>query len=151
TLDGVDRRLAADDLLVTTGAEPVAIAGVMGGQDSEVSEPTTTVLLESAYFDPATVRRTARRLELRSEASYRFERGVDIEGVPAALDRAAVRRAQLAGGEGAPGIVEAYPAAAPPPHAIHVRPKRVEEILGISLSRSEITGSLKALGAAVTA
>ena len=149
TLDGVERRLASDDLLITTGAEPIAIAGVMGGQDSEVSERTTSVLLESAQFDPTSVRRTARRLELRSEASYRFERGVDIEGVPPAADRAAMLLAQLAGGEVAPGLVEAYPAPLPP-HAIHVRPKRVEDILGVRLSRSEMTGSLKALGAAVT-
>jgi len=150
TLDGTERRLASDDLLITTGAEPIAIAGVMGGADSEVSARTTTVLLESAYFDPATVRRTARRLELRSEASYRFERGVDIEGVPAAIDRAAVLLKQLAGGDVAPGIVEAF-TAPPPVNPIHLRPKRVEEMLGLRLSRPEMTGTLKALGIAVSA
>jgi phenylalanyl-tRNA synthetase beta chain len=150
TLDGNDRRLAADDLLITTGEEPIAIAGVMGGAESEVEEQTTMVLLEAAAFDPASVRRTARRLELRSESSYRFERGVDVNGVPAAIDRAALLLKQLAGGEVAPGIVESYPQ---PPlgAAIHVRPKRVEEILGIALTRGEVTGTLKALGATVTA
>ena len=150
TLDGVERQLDAPDLLVTTGVEPIALAGVMGGAESEVSARTTAVLLEAAYFDPASVRRTARRLEVRSEASYRFERGVDIEGVPAAIDRAAALLAQLAGGDVAPGIVEAYPNPLLPT-AISVRPKRVEELLGLALGRSEVTGALKAVGAAVTA
>jgi phenylalanyl-tRNA synthetase beta chain len=150
TLDGVDRQLAADDLLITTGDEPIAIAGVMGGADSEVSERTTTVLLESAAFNPASVRRTARRLELRSEASFRFERGVDVEGVAAALDRAAALLEKLAGGAVAPGIVESYPAP-PAPSPIEVRPRRVDDILGERLTRSEISGTLKALGAAVSA
>jgi phenylalanyl-tRNA synthetase beta chain len=150
TLDDTDRELAADDLLITTGVEPIAIAGVMGGAESEISARTTTVLLESASFDPASVRRTARRLDLRSEASYRFERGVDIEGVLPAADRAAALLAQLAGGEVATGVVEAYPSP-PEPAPIHVRPKRVEDVLGVSLSRSEITAALKALGATVSA
>jgi len=150
TLDGIERQLAADDLLITTGAEPIAIAGVMGGADSEVSPSTTTVLLESAAFDAASVRRTARRLELRSEASYRFERGVDVEGVPAALDRAAALLERVAGAATAPGIVESYPAPVPP-DPISVRPRRIEEILGVHLTRSEVTGTLKTLGAAVSA
>ena len=148
TLDGVERRLAPDDLLITTGETPIALAGVMGGADTEVSERTTTVLLESASFDPASIRRTARRTELRSEASFRFERGVDIEGVPAAIDRAAALLKQLAGGEVAPGIVENYPNPQRP-GAIHLRPKRAEELLGIGIGRSEMSGALKSLGATV--
>ncbi|MGH7786745.1 MAG: phenylalanine--tRNA ligase subunit beta, partial [Candidatus Binatia bacterium] len=150
TLDGVERTLAPDDLLITTGAEPIALAGVMGGGDSEVTDATTTVLLESAAFDPTSIRRTARRTELRSEASFRFERGVDPDGVPTALDRAAALLKQLAGGEVAPGVVEAYPGAQPP-SPIHVRPKRVEEILGVGPSRAEMVAALKAIGAAVGA
>jgi phenylalanyl-tRNA synthetase beta chain len=150
TLDGTQRQLTSDDLLITTGAEPIAVAGVMGGGDSEISPATTTVLLESAYFDPASVRRTSRRLELRSEASYRFERGVDIEGVGPAAERAAALLAELAGGEVAPGLVEAYPSPAQLA-AIHVRPKRVAEILGAGVSRSEITTALKALSITVSA
>jgi phenylalanyl-tRNA synthetase beta chain len=150
TLDGVDRQLAGDDLLITTGDEPIAIAGVMGGAHSEVSDRTTAVLLEAAAFDPAGVRRTARRLELRSEASFRFERGVDVEGVPTALDRAAALLEQLAGGAVAPGVVESYPAPASP-NPIELRPRRVEDILGVRLTRGEITGALKALGATVSA
>lgn len=148
TLDGVERRLAADDLLITTGETPIALAGVMGGADTEVSDRTATVLLESASFDPASIRRTARRTELRSEASFRFERGVDVDGVAAAIDRAAALLKQLAGGEVAPGIVESYPNPQKP-SPIHLRPKRVEELLGISVGRSEMSGALKALGATV--
>lgn len=148
TLDGVERRLAPDDLLITTGETPIALAGVMGGADTEVTDGTTTVLLESASFDPASIRRTARRTELRSEASFRFERGVDIEGVIPALDRAAALLKQLAGGDAAPGVVEAYPTPFRP-SAIHLRPKRVEEILGAAVGRTEMGSALKGLGATV--
>lgn len=148
TLDGVDRALAPDDLLITTGETPIALAGVMGGAATEVSERTTTVLLESASFDPASIRRTARRTELRSEASFRFERGVDVEGTIAALDRAAALLKQLAGGEVAAGVVESYPNPHQP-SAIHLRPKRTEELLGADVPRSEMIGALKAIGATV--
>ncbi|MGD9764873.1 MAG: phenylalanine--tRNA ligase subunit beta [Candidatus Binatia bacterium] len=150
TLDGVQRALAREDLLITTGADPVAVAGVMGGADSEVTETTTAVLLEAAHFDPSSVRRTARRLELRSEASFRFERGVDIGGVTAAIDRAASLLQQLAGGAVAPGIVESYPGKQTPP-AIRLRPKRVGELLGSAVPRAEIRRALKSLGAVVNA
>jgi phenylalanyl-tRNA synthetase beta chain len=150
TLDGATRELASDDLLITTGAEPIAIAGVMGGADSEVSEATVNVLLEGAWFDPASVRRTRRRLDLSSEASFRFERHVDIGGVTAALDRAAALIKQVAGGEVAAGVVEAHPGR-PAPRAIALRPRRVEEILGAELGRTEVTGVLKSLGLAVSA
>jgi phenylalanyl-tRNA synthetase beta chain len=86
TLDGQTRRLQPDDLLIWSGDVPIAIAGVMGGADSEVTEETRTILLESAWFAPASVRATAKRLGLRTEASFRFERAVDIEGVAAAAD-----------------------------------------------------------------
>jgi phenylalanyl-tRNA synthetase beta chain len=150
TLDGVDRVLAPEDLLITTGAQAIALAGVMGGAETEVTAGTTTVLLESAAFDPTSIRRTARRLELRSEASYRFERGVDVEGVGTALERAAALLTQLAGGTIAPGAVEARPHA-PAPSAIHLRPKRVEDLLGRAVGRGEMTTTLKALGATVSA
>jgi phenylalanyl-tRNA synthetase beta chain len=148
TLDGAGRELDAADLLITTGAEPVAIAGVMGGAATEVSGATSTVLLESAWFEPGVVRRTARRLGLHSESSYRFERGVDIEGVPAALDRAAALLHDLAAGEVAPGMVDVYPhvrRSAP----IEVRLKRVNDVLGTSFGRPEVIAAAKALGAAV--
>ncbi len=89
TLDNLTRTLDPNDLLIADSDKPLAIAGVMGGLNSEVSDSTTTILLESAYFEPMTVARTARRLGLRSEASYRFERGIDRAGQVGALIRAA--------------------------------------------------------------
>lgn len=150
TLDGVTRQLEPDDLLITTGPEPIAVAGVMGGADTEVTEATATVLLESAWFDPASVRRTRRRLDLPSESSFRFERGVDVAGVPLALDRAAALLRQLADGQVGAGIIDVYPNRSTPA-PIQLRSKRIEELLGVSLNRSEIAGALKALGAGVAA
>jgi phenylalanyl-tRNA synthetase beta chain len=149
TLDGVERALQADDVLITTGAEPVAIAGIMGGAASEVTDATTTVLLESAWFDPGSVRRTARRLDLPSEAAYRFERGVDPAGVVAALDRVAALIERVAGGTVAPGVIDVFPGHQPPA-PIHVRLRRVEEVLGVNVNRTEVTARLKALGANVS-
>ncbi|HVN86743.1 MAG TPA: phenylalanine--tRNA ligase subunit beta [Candidatus Binatia bacterium] len=148
TLDDKERDLDPDDLLITTGAEPVAIAGVMGGANSEVSAETRNILLESAWFEPSTIRRTARRLGLRSEASYRFERGVDIAGVVPALDRAAALIAELGGGTVAPGVVEAYPR---PRHApeIDLRVSRIEFLLGVPVTRREASNALRRLGATV--
>jgi phenylalanyl-tRNA synthetase beta chain len=148
TLDGVVRALDREDLVIATGAEPVAIAGVMGGADSEVVDETTDLLLESAWFDPSSVRRTARRLDLASEASYRFERGVDIDGVPAAVDRAAALITEVAGGAVAKGIIDVYPGRMVP-RAIELRPQRVSEILGCAVSRDQVRSIMKALGAAV--
>src|SRR2546426_2267297 len=91
TLDGVERALATDMLVIADGATAVALAGVMGGEAREISGATTDVLLESAWFEPVAVRRTARALGLRTDASHRFERGADPEGVLPALDRAAQR------------------------------------------------------------
>jgi len=150
TLDERDRTLEPGDLLITTGAEAVAIAGVMGGANSEVTPETRNILLESAWFDPSTVRSTGRRLGLRSESSYRFERGVDLEGVLPALDRAAALMAELGGGRIAPGVVEAYPS--PRRRAvIDLRVPRVEFLLGLPVSRSEAAAALHRLGARVRA
>lgn len=98
TLDGVDRPLVADDIVIADEEGPVALAGVMGGARTEVSATTTNVLLEAATFDPRSVRKTAKRLGMHSEASHRFERGVDGEGVPGAGSRAAAYIAQLGRG-----------------------------------------------------
>jgi phenylalanyl-tRNA synthetase beta chain len=148
TLDDRERELDSNDLLISTGADPVAIAGVMGGANSEVTAQTRNILLESARFDPASVRRTAKRLGLRSEASYRFERGVDVEGVVSAIDRAAALIAELAHGQIAPGVVEAYPA--PRPRTmIDLRVPRIEFMLGVPVSRAEATSALRRLGATV--
>ena len=148
TLDEQSRALQADDLLITTGAHPVAIAGVMGGADSEVTDQTRRVLLESAWFAPGAVRRTAKRLGLRTEASYRFERCTDIEGVPVAADRAAGLIAKLAGGVVARGRVDAYPSVRPTA-SIALRLKRVDDLLGMTVARADVIGKLKALGMGV--
>jgi phenylalanyl-tRNA synthetase beta chain len=145
TLDGQKRRLEPDDLLITAGAGPVALAGVMGGGNSEVTDNTTRVVLESAWFAPAQIRRTARRLGVRTEASYRFERSVDIEGVALAADRAAALLAELAGGSVARGRVDAYVHPYTPP-PIALRLKRVDDLLGMTLPRAEVVKHLKALG-----
>ena len=110
TLDGVERSLHATDLLVCDGAVPLALAGVMGGIDSEVRGSTRAVLLESANFAPASIRRTAKRLALHSEASHRFERGVDPEATVPALNRAAYLLREFAGGRAEAGIADSYPA-----------------------------------------
>ncbi len=106
TLDGVERHLAADDLVVTNSGQGVALAGVMGGAETEVSESTTEVLLEAAYFDPARIRKTARRHALHSESSHRFERSVDPQRVLAAMNYAAHLMIELCGAEAAVGYAQ---------------------------------------------
>ncbi len=98
TLDNVVRNIDQDILMICDGNGPVAVAGVMGGLDSEVTDKTTNVLLESACFNPVSVRRTARKLNLPSEASYRFERGVDPGGTIDAMERAVTLMCEVAGG-----------------------------------------------------
>jgi phenylalanyl-tRNA synthetase beta chain len=106
-LDGETRELSASDLVICDAERPIALAGVMGGADTEVGDETRDLLIESAHFHPTIVRLTARRHGLQTEASYRFERGVDREGVVRAADRVARLIVEWAGGEVAPGIVEA--------------------------------------------
>jgi phenylalanyl-tRNA synthetase beta chain len=109
TLDGRDRRLTADDTLITSGEQALALAGIMGGEDSEVREDTTRVLIESAHFPPATVRRTMRRLGMSTEGGQRWARGVDPEGAQPVCDQAARLMAALAGGTVAAGRLRAGP------------------------------------------
>ena len=146
TLDGHERKLGARDLVIADAERAVAIAGVLGGANTEVSETTRDVLLESAHFDPARVRHTGRRLGVFSEASLRFERGVDPEGVRRAADRAARLLAELAGGEVSAGVVEAK--GRPPERCAEVRlePARVNRLLGTSLGEAEIAASLGRVG-----
>src|SRR5262249_55139119 len=137
------------DLVIADGAGPVALAGVMGGQESEVTAGTTSILLESAFFTPSSVRRTARRLGLLSQAAYRFERRVDPEQVGPALDAAAALIARLASGTVAPGVVRAEGDRrdlVPPP--IRFRPARASAVLGVPVAKIEATRRLRALGAA---
>ncbi len=133
TLDGQERILAGADMLICDRNVPVALAGIMGGENSEITESTTDILLESAFFDPPSIRRTSKRLGLHTESSHRFERGADIDMVPKALDRAAGLIAQLAGGNVAKGCVDNFPS---PKHPVSVtfRPERANSVLGLSLS-----------------
>ncbi len=148
TLDGQARVLAPDDLLICDRDHAVAVAGVMGGENSEVREQTTEVLLESAYFIPETVRRTARRLGLRSEASYRFERGVDPQGTVLALDRAAALITHLAGGQVSRSVIDVCPQPLLPVQ-VFLRTQRVTQLLGVAVERQEIQRCLRTLGMAV--
>jgi phenylalanyl-tRNA synthetase beta chain len=145
TLDGVERVLSADDLVIADRDRPSALAGVMGGGDSEISAGTTRVLLESAWFEPTGVRRTARRHGLHTEASHRFERGVDPAGVVAALDRCAALIAELAGGTVRKGRVDAHPHRHRPVE-VALAWKRPAEILGKPVSRREARTLLTSLG-----
>ena len=145
TLDGVSRRLEEDDLVIADAVRPVALAGVMGGSASEVSAATTRVLLESAHFDPKSVRRSSKRHGLHTEASHRFERGVDPEMIVVALDRAAALIAELGQGGIAKGRLEAgkKPKAK---KAIALRPARAELVLGRVVTQKEIRSTLSRLG-----
>jgi phenylalanyl-tRNA synthetase beta chain len=145
TLDGVERELAPEDLLICDGDIPVALAGVMGGADSEVKAETRSILLESANFDPTAIRRTAKRLGLHSEASHRFERGVDPEGTLVALSRAVNLLAALASGVPLPAVADRYPGRAKPA-TLFLREKRVEEILGVRIGAQQAEKLLRALG-----
>jgi phenylalanyl-tRNA synthetase beta chain len=145
TLDGVERELLPEDLLICDGDTAVALAGVMGGMNSEVGDDTHSVLLESANFDPTTIRRTAKRLGLHSEASHRFERGVDPEGTLAALDRAVYLLARCAQGEVVSGSVDRY-ARRPKPETILLREERIASLLGVRIDGKEVERLLQALG-----
>ena len=141
TLDGQERRLCSDDLVICDGEGPVALAGIMGGENSEVGPNTTDILLESAYFNPATVRRTSKRLGMHTEASHRFERGADIDMVPVALDRAASLIVEVAGGELAKGAIDCYSAPLAE-RQITLEVSRTNEVLGLKLAGEEIIGLL---------
>lgn len=149
TLDGQERTLAPGDLVIADAEGILAVAGVMGGRDSEVTGATADVLIESAQFHPSRVRRTARRLGLHTDASYRFERGVDPEGVARAADRAARLLAELAGGSVCRGTLEARGEALPRPGAIALRPEHVNRLLGTALRPREIAELLARVDVAV--
>jgi phenylalanyl-tRNA synthetase beta chain len=145
TLDGRDRALSPDMLMICDAERPVAVGGVMGGADTEVTPRTTSVLLESACFHPGSIRRTARALGLHTEAAYRFERGTDVESVVVAADRAAQLMADLAGGRVARGAIDRYPVPAARPR-IALRPERIQRLIGACPPRAEIIRILRALG-----
>jgi len=148
TLDGVERKLSSGMLLICDGKRPVALAGVMGGQNSEVTESTVDIFLESAYFSPSSIRRTSKSVGLHTEASHRFERGTDPEGLIAALDRAARLIEDVAGGKVATGRADEYPARISMP-AVSVRTDRVNALLGTELAKEEVADILRRLQIAV--
>lgn len=144
TLDGTERKLKPHHLLITNGREPVAIAGVMGGANSEVHDGTTTVIIEAAYFNPASVRKTSRELGLRSDASTRFEKGVDQNRVIEAGERAAALMADLAGGEVLSGTV-LFDELDKEPKRVTVSPDFINERLGMKIPFEEMESILDRL------
>src|SRR5512136_868023 len=137
SLDGVDRELRPDMLVIADQTIPVAIAGVMGGAESEVTETTTSVLLESANFNPVSIRRTSSGLKLRSEASMRFERGISPELTVPAIRRATQLMLQIAGGKAAKGIADAYPGKRAA-KTIRLRASSISQLLGLDVSQEQI-------------
>ncbi|MBB64434.1 MAG: phenylalanine--tRNA ligase subunit beta [Waddliaceae bacterium] len=145
TLDSQKRTLRSDSLMICDGAKSTAIAGVMGGELSEVSDNTTNVLLESAYFNPSSVRRTSKAFDLSTEASKRYERGTDPNNVLPALEYASDLIAKLSGGEVVPGIIDVKDSDFPK-QKIACRIKRVNQILGTNLSLAEVEEIFVRLG-----
>ena len=144
TLDEAERTLKSHNLVITNGKEPVAIAGVMGGLNSEVHDGTTTVVIESAYFAPSSVRQTSKEIGLRSDASTRFEKGVDPERVIAAAERAAQLMAEIAGGEVLAGSVS-IDELDKTPARITVSPDYINNRLGMKISLEEMLSILDRL------
>ncbi|MBM4376364.1 MAG: phenylalanine--tRNA ligase subunit beta [Deltaproteobacteria bacterium] len=148
TLDGVSRTLSSDDLVITDGERPLALAGVMGGADSEIGSETRRVLLECAYFSPRGIRRASRRHGLHTEASHRFERGIDPEGVPEVLAHAAALMTRLAGASAVPGSILAGISPSPRP-TVRYRHARATGILGFEVSLERASAILTRLGCEV--
>lgn len=144
TLDDVEREMDAGMLLITDNNRPVALAGVMGGQNTEINDNTVNVLIESACFYGVGIRKTARKLALRSDSSMRFEKGVDINGVIYAANRAAQLMQELGEGEIVSGICDEYPEPQVP-RQIVLRPQRVNYLLGTSLSAYEVKSYMEKL------
>jgi phenylalanyl-tRNA synthetase beta chain len=144
-IDGSEIKLDAEDLVIADAQHPVALAGVMGGRDSEVTGESHEVLLEAAYFEPATVRKTARRHGLQTDASYRFERGADRERMTMALGRAAQMIQEIAGGEIIKGTLDLQTTIVEPsPLALEIG--RVNRLLGVNLTSTEVADHLVSLG-----
>ena len=145
TLDGVERTLDHGMLVIADAREPVALAGIMGGLDSEISLATTDVLIESAYFNPDSVRRTARKLGMDTEASRRFERGADCENVLRAQARCVELICEIAGGVATEGAIDVYPKPLEP-RTVKLRPARVGALTSVKVDESEMKRILQALG-----
>jgi phenylalanyl-tRNA synthetase beta chain len=142
TLDGKERTLISETLMICDAEKPIAVAGVMGGANTEISDTTTNILMESAYFDPRNIRRTSKFLSLSTEASYRFERGTDINITVAAVNRAAQMIQELAGGELLKGSLDVYPKKRKPV-TLKARISRINSVIGISLTKAQIISLLR--------
>lgn len=145
TLDEQKRTLTSDMLLIADEQKGIALAGVMGGANTEINDQTVDVLIESAYFSPANIRRTSKQLGLRSESSYRFERGADVGICDWASQRAVQLILETAGGQLAEGVVDAYPKPVEPKR-VTLRHRKVNELLGITLQPEEMEFYLGQLG-----
>ncbi|MCH8826714.1 MAG: phenylalanine--tRNA ligase subunit beta [Chloroflexi bacterium] len=145
TLDGVNRKLEPPMLVIADVSDPVGMAGVMGGSNTEIDETTNAVLLESANFSPTNTRRTRNALGVSTEASYRFERGIRAELAPLALRRATQLMVELAGGKAAPGIIDVYPGEKPAP-VVKISRRRIRQVLGVDYSLAKIEEVLISLG-----
>jgi phenylalanyl-tRNA synthetase beta chain len=149
SLDEKERMLRADTLMICDGVKPVAIAGIMGGLNSEIKDDTRMVLLEGAYFNPTSIRKSSRWLGMSTDAAFRFERGIDPEGVVRALNRAAQLIADLSGGVVCRGYIDQYPQKIESPRDIPLRISRVRDILGKAIAPAQIVRILKNIGMAV--
>jgi phenylalanyl-tRNA synthetase beta chain len=150
TLDGIERMLTGEMLVIADSERAVAMAGIMGGEDSEISSNTVDVLIESAYFDPDSVRRTARKLGMDTEASRRFERGADRENVLRAQQRCVELICELAGGVATEDTIDEYPNPVSP-REVNFCPARVKELSSISVETKDIERILNGLGFETTA
>lgn len=145
TLDDADRKLSADDLMICNVDGPMCIAGVFGGISSGVKQSTTKIFLESAWFNPVSVRKTSKRHGLKTDASFRFERGTDPDMTVTALKRAAILIQELAGGQISSDISDIYPSPAKP-FAVEVSFKNVSRLIGKTIPTDEIRATLLGLG-----
>jgi phenylalanyl-tRNA synthetase beta chain len=145
TLDGVERTLTRENLVIADGAHPVALAGIMGGEESEIAPTTRSVLLESAWFEPLSIRRTSKSQGMHTEASHRFERGADIQMAPVALDRTAALIQEIAGGEILAGTIDVYPRPWQA-RSVELGRKEITRMLGADVPAEQIERILRGLG-----
>lgn len=145
TLDGEERKLLPDDLLIADAQRGIALAGIMGGENSEIRDDTQDVIIESAWFDPVGVRKTSKRLALHTDSSHRFERGADIEMASHAADRAAALIAEYGGGTVLPKPVDAYPEPWESP-VVRLTMANIRRILGVDIESDAVRNYLSVLG-----
>ena len=146
SLDEKSRILPENTLLICDGVKPVAIGGIMGGLNSEVKEDTKVVLLESAYFNPSSIRRSARKLGMSTDAAFRFERGIDPEGVVKALNRAAQFIADFSGGSVCKNYIDEYPKKVSSAKDISLRLERIRRLIGMEIGAKDVVKILRGIG-----